>query len=172
MDFLGLVTKIKEKNSGKVVIVKSGIFYYALGDDALIMEKYCKLDKICFSANICKVGFPLNSLEKYMDMLKYNSISFCVYGFGYENNFIDENVFKYKDKEYGKIFEFQGENVDYSLVKKDCFNCKFYEREIIRNVSRLTYTVSKYLEEIEEFNQYQYNKENNYNFLDGNLNER
>lgn len=174
MNFLELVRKIKIKNIGKVCIVKSGIFYYTLEKDALVMEKYCKLDKICFSVNVCKVGFPINSLDKYMNILKLNNISFCVYDFINENihEFIEEETFEYKDKEYGKIFDYYYNDIDYSMFVKDCFNCKFYEREIICNVSRLTDTVNKYLEEIEKFNQYQYNKKNSSNFLDGNYSER
>ncbi|MDD2376526.1 MAG: hypothetical protein PHD15_04380 [Clostridia bacterium] len=43
MYFLELVRKIKNKNVGKVYIVKSGIFYYALDKDTIIKEKYCNL---------------------------------------------------------------------------------------------------------------------------------
>ena len=174
MNFLELVRKIKVKNVGKVCIVKSGIFYYALDKDALVMGKYCKLDKICFSVNVCKVGFPVNSLDKYMNILKSNSISFCVYGFLDENitDFMEKETFNYKDKEYGKLFDCYYYDIDYSIFVKDCFNCKFYEREIICNVSRLTDTVNKYLEEIQKFNIYQHEKKNSYNFLEDNFSER
>ncbi len=158
MDFLELVNKIKGKNFGRVCIVRSGIFYYAINNDALVMEKYCKLDKICFSVNVCKVGFPVNSLDKYMEMLRKNNISFCVYGFGNVDEFIETKTFKYKDKEYGKLYDNYVSDVEYTLFHKNCFECKFYEREIIRNVSRLTDTVSKYLDEIEKFNIYQEDK--------------
>lgn len=174
MDFLKLVKKIKDENVGKVCIVKSGIFYYSIDKDALVMEKYCKLDKICFSINLCKVGFPINSLEKYMNMLKINYISFCVYSFIDDNTdcFLDVETFKYKDKEYGKIFDYYYSDIDYGVFSKNCFNCKFYEREIICNVSRLTDTVNKYLDEIEKFNKYQYNKKSNNNFIEDNSGER
>jgi hypothetical protein len=176
MNFLDFFRKIKVKNIGKVCIIKSGIFYYALEKDALVMAKYCNLEKICFSVNICKVGFPINSLDKYMNMLKLRNISFCVYdvleGIHENCKLLDEETIKYKDKEYGKIYETYFGDVDYTDFIKDCFNCKFYEREIICNVSRLTDTVNKYLEEIEKFNRYQYEKKNSSDSLAGKVDER
>lgn len=171
MNFLDFERKIKKENLGKVCIIRLGVFYYALEKDALVLEKHCNLDKICFSPNICKVAFPVMSIDKYIDMLIDQKISFCVYDYlsAKCRSFLDDKIFVYKDKEYGKIYEQNFGEIDYSKYFMDCFNCKFYEKEITCNVSRLTDAINKYIEEIEKFNRYQLSKKNEfkqYNFFD------
>ena len=171
MNFLDFERKIKKENLGKVCIIRLGVFYYSLEKDALVLEKHCNLDKICFSPNICKVAFPVMSIEKYIDILTERKVSFCVYDYliGNSKNFLDEKTFVYKDKEYGKIFETDFGSIDYSKYEMDCFNCKFYEKEIVCNVSRLTDAINKYVEEIEKFNEYKLSKKNEskqYTFFD------
>ena len=46
---------LKKENPQHIIITKCGIFYYAIGNDALILEKVLKLKKICFKKYICKV---------------------------------------------------------------------------------------------------------------------
>lgn len=155
MSFLELFQKIKNKNEEKICIIRSGIFYYGLKNDAYIMEETCGLEKICFSRNVCKVGFPIASLEKYINMLKENNISYCIYDYLRDrySKFIDEDTFKYKDKEYGKIKEevFEGNNNSYTL---NCMDCKHYENELMLNVSRLVDSIDKYTAQLEKYNNY------------------
>ena len=53
------------KNKGKIVICNAGNFYIAIGKDAILLNCLLDLKLSCLKAEICKVGFPISSLEKY-----------------------------------------------------------------------------------------------------------
>ena len=52
-----------------MVFVRIGTFYIAVGEDAVLMHKKLELKCTCYKTNICKVGFPVIALEKYVDKL-------------------------------------------------------------------------------------------------------
>ena len=54
----------------------------------LLRKKYKKLDLKCncFKNNTCKVGFPVNSLEKYIEKLNELNYSYIVYDINKEKN--------------------------------------------------------------------------------------
>ena len=64
-----IVKKLQEENKGKIVLVRNGIFYCAIGKDAVLLHKVLDLKCTCYKMNICKIGFPVNSLEKYVEKL-------------------------------------------------------------------------------------------------------
>ena len=59
------IKRKKRKNSNN----KLGTFYIATEKDAVFLHKKIHLKCTCFKNNICKVGFPVNSLEKYIEEL-------------------------------------------------------------------------------------------------------
>lgn len=77
---------LKEKNKGKIVIIKLGAFYIATEEDAVFLHKKLDLKCNCFKNNICKVGFPANSLEKYIEKLNKLNYSFIIYDIDNERN--------------------------------------------------------------------------------------
>ena len=60
---------LKKKEEGKIVLVKLGTFYVAVGEDAVLMHKKLDLKCTCFKMNVCKVGFPVIALDKYVEKL-------------------------------------------------------------------------------------------------------
>ena len=73
---------LQEKNKGKVIICNCGNFYVATGKDAIILHKELNLKLSCFKSEVCKIGFPISSLEKYTDMIeerKYSYVLNCSY---------------------------------------------------------------------------------------------
>lgn len=79
-----------------VVIRKSGGFYYAFDDDAIIIS-YLTGYKV--SGDRC--GFPLNSLSKVTNLLEDNSINYIVREKMEE---VDSKNFK-KNNKYNKILD-------------------------------------------------------------------
>lgn len=63
--------KKNEDNSDKTLyLFKSGIFFIFLGDDAKIASQLLNLKITYLTEEIVKCGFPVNSLEKYTNLLK------------------------------------------------------------------------------------------------------
>ena len=69
MSFSNMLEILKEKNKGKIVIIKLGAFYIATEEDAVFLHKKMNLKCNCFKNNIFKIGFPVNALEKYIEKL-------------------------------------------------------------------------------------------------------
>ena len=69
MSFSNMLEILKEKNKRKIVIIKLGAFYIATEEDAVFLHEKIDLKCNCFKNNICKVGFPVNSLEKYIEKI-------------------------------------------------------------------------------------------------------
>lgn len=75
---------LQKKNHGKIVICNMGNFYISIGKDAILLNRLINLKVSCFKPEICKVGFPINSLEKYTDLLMQKRYSYIVYYFDQE----------------------------------------------------------------------------------------
>ena len=60
---------LKEKDSSKKYLFKSGDFYIFLDDDAKNVNKVTTL-KLTSFGNGVKCGFPINSLDKYLTIFE------------------------------------------------------------------------------------------------------
>ena len=69
MSFSKMLEILKKKEEGKIVLVKLGTFYVAVGEDAVLLHKKIDLKCTCYKMNICKVGFPVIALDKYVEKL-------------------------------------------------------------------------------------------------------
>lgn len=82
--------ELKKQNSNKLYLFKSGAFYIFLEEDAIIINKYINLKLTNFGNNYIKCGFPVNSYNKYMNIL--NRLDIEVVGFNeitdYDVNYI------------------------------------------------------------------------------------
>ena len=84
MAFSQMLEILKEKEKGTIVFVKLGTFYIAVGEDAVLMHKKLELKCTCFKMNICKVGFPVVALEKYVEKLNQTKYAYVIYDFDSE----------------------------------------------------------------------------------------
>ena len=57
MKFVEEVEKLQEENPGYLVLVKSGIFFVAIGKDAITLNETLGLKLTCMKKELCKVGF-------------------------------------------------------------------------------------------------------------------
>ena len=77
------------------------------------------LKVVCFAKGICKVGFPINSLSKYMKKLQDLGISFVVLE---ACNMSLDAEYTYKLKGYKKKYEFVDERFVFNESNYTC-NC-------------------------------------------------
>ncbi len=101
MKLIDKVLSIKKLYSESVVLIKSGTFYITYNDDAYILGYL--MDYQVNDSN--KLGFPINSLDKIIDVLDKAQINVYI---------IDENIERnYSNNHYNDILR---------KAKKDHFN--------------------------------------------------
>ena len=122
MGFSRMIELLQLKNKGKIVICNAGNFYIAVGKDAVLLNNLLNLKVTCFRTEICKVGFPINSLEKYTDLIQQKEYSYIVYYFDKEKSNL-EILEQYVGKNKNKIKE---ENINCYMCKK---STKYYKKE-------------------------------------------
>ena len=81
MGFCKMMELLQEKNKGKIVLCSNGGFYVAVGKDAVFLNELLNLKVSCFKPEVCKIGFPIASLEKYTELIYESGYSYVVYYF-------------------------------------------------------------------------------------------
>lgn len=79
MKYIELIEKLQKENENHIILMKNGIFFIAIGKDAIELNKLLDLQLTCMREGLCKVGFQIKSLEKYIQKLKNTKKSFLVY---------------------------------------------------------------------------------------------
>ena len=112
MGFCEMMKILQKREKGKIIICNLGSFYVAIGKDAIILNNLIGLKINCIKPEICKVGFPISSLEKYTNLLLEKRYSFIVYYFDQE-------------KEELYIFEsYEGKNKNtLEIENMNCYIC-------------------------------------------------
>ena len=94
MAFSQMLDLLKEKEKGTIVFIKLGTFYIATAEDAVLLHNKLGLKCTCFKLNICKVGFPVNALDKYVDKLNETNYAYVIYDFDQQKAELKEIVRK------------------------------------------------------------------------------
>ena len=118
MKFLERVEKLKLENEEKILLVRSGAFVIAVGNDAIFLSELFGFKKNCLKPGLCKIGIPVTYALKYLELIEDKGYSYIL--FDYDKN-TKELVEKYKyigNKEFGKI-------------NFDCKKCERYKEEKI-----------------------------------------
>ena len=136
MSFGKMVELLQRKDKGKIILVNSGSFYIARGKDAVLLHNILNLKVNCMEAEICKIGFPLNSLDKYTQLIEKEQYSYIVYD--YDNKIGKLNIIKkYNGKKLNSIKE----------EKLNCYICtntvKIYKKNDIYIQAVATYMKKK-----------------------------
>ena len=71
------INKVKAEHVGKIVLFKVGAFYVSLGIDAYILHEILGL-KLGDISNVKRVGVPVGSIEKYIDLMQSYDIPYVV----------------------------------------------------------------------------------------------
>ena len=142
MAFSQMMELLQEKNKGKIVICNIGNFYVAIGANAVLLNDLIDLKVSCFKPEICKVGFPINALEKYTDLIQEKDYSYIVYYFNQQNEEL-EVLKEYKGKYTNEI---KKENINCYICSKSVGKYKKADKYIIA----LSKLYEKEQEELEE----------------------
>lgn len=110
MAFSQMLELLKEKEKGAIVFVKLGAFYIATEEDAVLLHKLLDLKCTCFKMNICKVGFPVNSLDKYVEKLNETKYAYVIYNL---------------DKEKAELVEVARRKGKHNKETEKSINCLF-----------------------------------------------
>ena len=108
MAFSQMLEILKEKEKGTIVFVKLGAFYIATEEDAVLLHKLLDFKCTCFKMNICKVGFPVNSLGKYVEKLNETKYAYVIYDL---------------DKEKAELVEIARKKGKYNKETEKNINC-------------------------------------------------
>lgn len=140
MSFGKMVKLLQRKDNGKIILVNSGSFYIARGRDAVLLHNILNLKVNCMEAEICKIGFPLNSLEKYTQLIEQEQYSYIVYNF--DNKLGKLNITKkYNGKKLNTIEE----------EKLNCYICK--------NTVKMYKKNDKYIQAVADLYEEEYQKQ-------------
>ncbi|MGN1326604.1 MAG: hypothetical protein ACI4VQ_00740 [Clostridia bacterium] len=112
MSFSDMLEILQAKNKEKIILIKTGVFYIATGRDANLLHKKFNLKCTCYKNNICKVGIPANSLDKYIEKLDKIRYSYIIYDYDKENKEL-----KIKHQKDGKKNKITDKNIN-------CLMCK------------------------------------------------
>lgn len=129
MKFVEQIAELQNKNEGYVVIVQRGIFFVALGKDAVFLNKELGLKISCEKEGWCKVGFPISGAEKYIQILKNKNIPYIFF-----------------EKEEGDLIESFKRDGDFKIPKNDniklnclsCSNRKLSTKESIEKLKEMS----------------------------------
>ena len=132
MGFSKMMELLQQKEKDKIVICNMGNFYVSIGRDAVLLHELLGLKVSCFKKEICKVGFPIISLEKYTDEIEIKNYSYIVYYFDQEKEEL-KILKKYDGK---KINEIDRQNINCYICTKNIGRYK-KEDKYIRAVANL-----------------------------------
>ncbi|MCI8384346.1 MAG: hypothetical protein HFJ33_05755 [Clostridia bacterium] len=113
MGFSKMLELLQIKEKGNVVLCGLGSFYLARGKDALLLHKIANLKLNCMEIEVCKIGFPIASLEKYTDLLEVNGYSYKAY------------FYNKQQKELELVKQYKGKKTNQEKQQKaNCYLCK------------------------------------------------
>ena len=122
--------KLQQENAGSIILVKNGIFFVAIGKDALTLHDELGLKLTCMKPELCKVGFLVKNVEQYIEKLEKIGYSFILYVKNEKNNL--EEIYRYKGKNV--------EEIENCLGCPKCENRKETEKDILERVKKLGMT--------------------------------
>lgn len=73
-----LYEKLKKQDSSILYLIKSGIFYIALEDDALTLSELFNFKLTDLNQNTIKCGFPTRRVSYYSNLLNLNNVKFKI----------------------------------------------------------------------------------------------
>lgn len=97
MSFSQMLEILRGENKGKIVFINAGAFFIAIEEDAVLLNSKLKLKCSCFRKNTCKVGVPINSIERYLEKIEKSKYMDRIVHRWYVNSFMEkyfENINK------------------------------------------------------------------------------
>ena len=137
---------IQLKNSKTYVentlyLFKYGIFFVFIDEDAKIISNYLHLKLSNLNNNVVKCGFPVNSLDKYMNLFK--NIPYKIEIVNLENNTnLSPNYYVYYENIQKITNELASVNID-SLSISQTYDLLYKTQNKINNLNKEFYNEKK-----------------------------
>lgn len=131
MKFAELIEELKNINEFKIILINAGAFYIAIEDDAVLLHRELGLKCTCFEKGTCKVGVPLNSLDKYLERIRELGYSYMVFWLDREK------------QELKAIREFEGKDNEIDDENINCQICKGINIELGTDYSKAFFNYCK-----------------------------
>ncbi len=139
MGFSQMMELLQSKEKGRIVFCNLGEFYVAIGKDAVLLNEILGLKVTCLKLEVCKVGFPIRSLEKYTELLIQKRYGFIVYYFNKES------------KELEILESYMGKNINTITEQNiNCYKCKHSEKYYKKTDMYVEAVAKLYEEELEK----------------------
>ena len=124
--------KILEKQyPGYIILIKNGIFYNAIGKDAIILSQEFNLNKICFTKDKCKIGINENKIHEFTAELIKNNYKYIIFQYT-KGNFKDV-----EEQFIEKARRDEGTSTEAIQIEKDCTKCEYNKRIEKRSKMRI-----------------------------------
>ena len=127
--------KIKYKEY--IILMKSGNFYVALQQDAIVLNDIFKY-KLNISNNIIKVGFPVNSLNKILKTLDNININYIV---------LDKNILHINKNKTNMYNKYINNNISNYILRikniNNILNQNVYNNidSVLDNIENIIYNI-------------------------------
>lgn len=122
MKFYEFIEYLQKENPNKVIMVKNGAFFNAIGRDAIILEKVLGFKRTCHSKLLCKCGLPVSyvmeNTEKVKNRLKEKNVNVLLF------HEVQKGKYKYNDRYFDVLFEVKGEDIKETRQHLDCSSCE------------------------------------------------
>lgn len=113
-----LYLKKNSKDSNNFLyLFKSGMFYIFLDEDAKIASQFLNLKLTYFTDKILKCGFPINSLEKYSNILNTTSYKLKIID-TIQNTIYDLNDYHFEKETQTLLLKIANINIDNLSIKE------------------------------------------------------
>ena len=127
--------KIKYKEY--IILIKSGNFYVALQQDAIVLNDIFKY-KLNISNNIIKVGFPINTLNKILKTLDNININYIV---------LDKNILHINKSKTNMYNKYINNNISNYILRikniNNILNQNIYNNidNVLDNIENIIYNI-------------------------------
>ena len=112
-----LYLSMKQLDKDTLLLFKSGIFYIFISDDARIVSQILNLKLVPLNSEIFKCGFPLNSLNKNLSILRRYDFKVKIIDVNSNTQFTP-NEFLYNSETNSLLTELSQINIDTLSIKE------------------------------------------------------
>ena len=138
--FYDLALEMQEANIGYINLVENGVFFQALGRDAVKLRHVVNLKPVCFKKNVCKCVIPRASIQKYVKILMDAKYAFTL------------NTYEKDKNEIRQLTKVEGTPTENFKECEYCPNCWYTKGKHNTTYGEIVEEIEKYKKQIENGN--------------------